>query len=677
MRFCLVIAAVLLPVLLAAGPMQAADAASSLVVTPGRAPYTSETEYQLLVTPSGAFKGKTLSVDVFVRDKRIATGPKLDAGLRTAVPLPVEAFSDGENVLTCKLMESGQELATATTTLVKLPPKPNEVKIDHLTNSLIVDGRPYLPVGFYCDADFGTLAEEESIHGFNMISPYWSRTSARSADELAQVKKALDRCASVGVRMNYHIKAACMGLEGKALDDAIRPEIEAFRDHPALLSWYIADEPEYHSVTPAHLEAAYKLVKKLDPYHPITVCIARLSEMPKFLSAMDIIMSDSYPIPHMPVTHVGDSMDRAHQGTSNAMPVWVIPQVFGGGEFWYREPTAREVRVMTYLALIHGATGIQSFVRRPPIGNPGSPVVWSECRTLAMETSQIAPAIVSQEKAPAVSSSVPDVQARAFLDRGMLFVLAANTSVKPAAMQLKIGAGGAAALASGNGPVGPRNGFSGKADALFERRELDVKDGVLDDMIDGMSTRIYRIPVGPMSRNEVEVSADNLVPNCSFEEIVSAGSPANCYTTRSKHPYANAILDPFVYKHGRQSVRLTVPEDGNAIGLSPVFVRDPAFRPVDRSNKPWPYWYTYKPGDQLTVSIWARGKEPGLTMRLSDGSIEGFPKQFTLTTDWQRYEATGTVNKARRYPGLSFSLVGKGTAWFDLIEVKVKTPLPL
>lgn len=650
---------ILILALLLATSARAADTQGLMTILPGRVPYTSEIRGQLLITPSDQIKAKSLSVDVLCGGKQLTSKWRVQAGVRSIVPVSLVSFVDGANEVTCRLTGDGQTLATATVTLTKLPAKPNEVKIDNITNSMIVDGRPFLPVGFYCDADFGSLAEDESLNGFNMISPYWSQGSPRSPDDIARIREKMDRCASVGMRVNYHIERACMNLEGKALEDAIRPEIEAFCDHPALLSWYIADEPEYNSVSPERLQAAYRLVKQLDPYHPIGVCIAALSAMPKYVQSLDFIMSDSYPIPHMSVSHVGDSMDRAHRGTSNSKPVWVIPQVFGGGEFWYREPTAKEARVMTYLALIHGATGVQSFVRRPPIANPGSPVLWNECRNLAMEISQIAPAVLSAQAAPAVTSNLGQVQAKAFLDRGMLFVIAANTVNQPATMQLKID-----------------GEFSGKASAIFERRELEVKSGVLEDMIDGMSTRIYRIAVGPMPKNDVEPSPDNVVANFSFEETVSAGSAANCYGSRNGYPYANAMLDPFVAKHGRQSVRMTVPEANQSIGLIPTLMKTPQTKTVEQIGKILTYWFAYTPGDQIKISIWAKAKDDGLTLRLSDGCLADFPKDFALTTDWQRYEVTATVTKKRNYTGLSFNLMGKGTAWFDLFEVVRVAPEP-
>lgn len=632
-----------------------------LSIVPGLMPYTNEAQGQLLITASEQFSGRNLTVDVSLGDKSLATKLKVKAGVKASIPISLNDFAVGDNPITCKLMCDGQELAALNGRLTRLEHKANVVKIDYTTNSMIVDGRPFLPVGFYCDDNFGTLAEEESMYGFNMISPYWSRSTLRTPEEIAKVKDLMDRCASVGVKVIYHIERACINLKEQAIEDVIRPEIEAFRDHPALLAWYIADEPEYHSVTGPQLQAVYQLVKKLDPYHPIGVCIAQLSAMPEFVPSMDFIMSDAYPIPHHPVTRVADSMDRASKGTNGSMPIWDIPQVFGGGEFWFREPTAKEVRVMTYLSIIHGATGIENFVRRPPIGNPNSLVLWNECRNIAMELSQLAPAILSKEAAPKVTSGQENVRARAFMDRGVLYIIAANSVVQPATMELKID-----------------GGYSGKANVIFERRDVEVKSGLLKDIIDGMSTRIYTIPGGPMPAEELQPSAENISFNYSFEEIVSPGTVSNCYGSRNGHPFANAVMDPFESKHGRYSVRMTVPGENQSIGLIPTLLRDPQTKLVELSGRIPKYYYSYVPGDQLTVSIWAKAKELGLVMRFSDGAIEGFPKEFTLTTEWQRYEATGTANKKRNYPGLSFNLMSKGTAWFDMFEVTcVPAPKPV
>lgn len=629
-----------------------------VAVVPALAPYTHERSGQFIVTPSDEFKGKRLTVNLQSGDKQLALQYKVQAGVRNFVPFSLNSLGQGANPVECKLMGDGQQIATVTAVVWKLAAKPNEVKIDHVTNSLIADGRPFLPVGFYCDGSFGSLAEEESMYGFNMISPYWSRATIRTPEELAQVKDLMDRCASVGVKVVYHIERACVNLKGQALEDVIRPEIEMFRDHPALLAWYIADEPEYHSVTADQLQDVYQMVKKHDPWHPIGVCIADLRHMPKFTPSMDFIMSDAYPIPHMPVTRVADSMDRARKGTNGTMPVWDIPQVFGGGEFWFREPTAGEVRVMTYLALIHGATGIENFVRRPPLGNPNSPVLWNECRNLAMEISQLAPAVLSHDAAPVVTTDKPEVHARALLDRGVLYVLAANSLTQPQAVQIRVD-----------------QDYTGKATVMFERRDVDAKSGVISDIIDGMGTRIYTLPLGPSPKEDLQPDAQNIVFNYSFEHIVSPGTVSNCYGSRNGHPYANMMLDPSESRHGRYAVRMTVPGENQSIGLIPTLKKTPETQLVELSGRIPTYWYAYKPGDKLTISFWAKGKEPGLVARISDAFLEGFPKEFTLTQDWQRYEVTGTVTRRRQYPGYALMLMSKGTAWFDMVQTIV-TPAP-
>ncbi len=74
------------------------------------------------------------------------------------------------------------------------------------------------------------------------------------------------------------------------------------------------------------------------------------------------------------------------------VPVWAIIQAFGGGaEHWYRAPNAAEVRAMTYLALIGGATGVMYFLE----GMPASDRLWGECRQLSLEMLALTSAVTS------------------------------------------------------------------------------------------------------------------------------------------------------------------------------------------------------------------------------------------------------------------------------------------
>ncbi|MGQ9455434.1 MAG: hypothetical protein ACUVRI_10940 [Armatimonadota bacterium] len=536
-----------------------------------------------------------------------------------------------------------------------------QISIDGHTRALIVDGRPFLPFGFYSDPDIADLPEVESLNSFTTIAPYWFGREKRTPEDIAEMRRKLDRCAAVGMMMNYDIKLLATRLQSEEDEQALRAEVEAIKDHPALLAWYIADEPELNQIPPERLIRAYQIIKEIDPVHPVAVCIALVNKAEPYLQAFDVLMVDIYPVPHQPVTKVAEGIQKALSVVNRAKPVWFIPQVFGGGEFWYREPTAREVRVMTYLGIIHGATGIQYFIRRPPLGNPKSPVVWSECRTLAMECAQLAPAILSRESAPELTCEPSYIHARAFMDRGMLYLIAVNTQNQPTPVSIKLA----------DCP------YTGKADLVFERRQVDVSSGTLTDWMDGMSSRIYRLPVGPMPPDDIQISQDNIVANPSFEEIVSPGTPANCYIWNGEVKNASCTIDPLVARHGRQSVRMTVPAEGSGVTMVCLLLKDATVKTKELNMDVWPFWFKYKQGTRLRISIWAKAKKAGAQFRFVDPNLEGLPKTFVLTTDWQRYECEGTAKRDLSYSRLGIQLLGPATAWFDLFEVAlVSEPQP-
>jgi hypothetical protein len=235
----------------------------------------------------------------------------------------------------------------------------------------------------------------------------------------------------------------------------------------------------------------------------------------------------------------------------------------------------------------------------------------------------------------------------------MLFVIAVNTANEPAQMRLKLDG----------------CGYAGKADLVFERRPVDVTAGSISDMIDAMDSRIYRIPIGPIPADDIKISPDTLVANPSFEEIVSAGTPANCYIWNGEIDGANCTIDPWVARHGRQSVRMNVPSAGSGAVLVPMLLKDPTVKTKELSMDPWPFWIKYKTGMKYRMSIWAKAKTPGLQFRFTDGTLDGLPQTFTLTAEWKRYEAEGVAKRDKSYSGLGFQLLGPGTAWFDVFEV--------
>jgi hypothetical protein len=234
----------------------------------------------------------------------------------------------------------------ASTELVVLYYKPNEVKTDRLTGGLIVNKRQFFPFGFYCYSPvYPNLPEEEAVKGFNMMSPYQKITP----ETLNERKAYMDRCAMLGMKVNYNLLSVSggggVGSKIEGLNDTEKrerliAEITTFRDHPALLGWYISDEPNGSNVSPEQLEEIYRTVRDNDPWHPVSIVfMAPFLSSRKYINALDIVMADPYPIPVFPVSFVGNVTDQLKTEFNGKRPVWIVPQAFGGGELWEREPT--------------------------------------------------------------------------------------------------------------------------------------------------------------------------------------------------------------------------------------------------------------------------------------------------------------------------------------------------
>ncbi|MEI9959477.1 MAG: hypothetical protein WDM90_24870 [Ferruginibacter sp.] len=179
-----------------------------------------------------------------------------------------------------KFFSNDRILKSDTVSIVRLQPKNNEVKIDLQTGGLVADGLPFFPFGFYCRAS-AQLADQEITHGFNLIAPYQSNLD----NTYNERKTFMDRCAQVGMKVQYSVNSLIggghNGAKGLEMTEdekeaLLRKEVIAFRDHPALLSWYINDEPDGQGRPPALLEKAYKIVHELDPYHPYRLCLCCL-----------------------------------------------------------------------------------------------------------------------------------------------------------------------------------------------------------------------------------------------------------------------------------------------------------------------------------------------------------------------------------------------------------------
>ena len=560
------------------------------------------------------------------------------------IPFDIKSLKNGEHNIICKVIQKESVIKSDTLKLIKLKHRKNEVKIDLATGSFIVENKPFIPFGFYCYSPVqSTLPEEEVTKGFNTISPYQKIME----DTFYERKRYMDRCAALGMKVHYNLLSVAGGGgvgSGRSSEDSItkdkllREEVKLFKDHPALLAWYISDEPIGQGVPVKDVERAYKIVKSIDRHHPVSVVFMEPSGARRYADAMDVVMADPYPVPGN-INEVSHVIKNLKKEFLLEKPVWLVPQSFGGGENWKREPTAGEIRAMTYMGILNGARAIQYFIRHGLNAFPKSTIAWNECSKIAYEIAEITPYLTSDETPGIAISHTHKTLCRAYRYNNKQIIVLTNTENKPK-------------------PVEIETDFSGiKAREIFQKREVNVDKGFINDYISAYGTLVYEL-TSSENKNNIKIASDNLSINPSFENNFSLGVPSGCYASIGNDRGATYFTDSRVSLHGDHSLRVTTPYRNSGVRLQ--------FFPIDLNKET-----TYK------VSVWAKASELSGShneFTLSFGKLKS--KKFSLTKSWKRYDLNVIIdsNSKSFKAGAAIEVNSKSTVWFDLLQV---TQLPI
>lgn len=538
---------------------------------------------------------------------------------------------------------------TASAELLVLAYKSNEVKTDRLTGGLIVNKREFFPFGFYTYTPVQpTLPEEEVVKGFNMISPY----QRILPETFAMRKKYMDRCAQLGMKVHYNLLSVSGGggvgskiedLTERQKRELLVKEIEAFRDHPALLAWYIADEPTGNKIMPDSLIKIYTIVKELDPWHPVSIVfMAPFMSSRQYADALDIVMADPYPVPDYPISMAGDAAGQLAAEFGGKKPVWIVPQAFGGGEWWGREPSLQELRSMTYQSIIKGARGIQYFVRQGLNLFPKSTSAWAECGRMASEIAELTPWLLSDEKSIPVQSGSQNIIATSALHNGQLVIIAVNKTNSPQRADFSIS-----------------NPFSGKVRVLFENRYINSSGGYFYDQLSAFGSQVYLISMNKETGN-LKPWTKNLIKDPGFEDVSSPGVPASCYARGGGDRGATYFLDSREHFEGNHSIRIITPADNKSIKLR--------FFPFKGRN-----------GGSYYISIWAK-TDPELGYQIGEKNRKHYFEialgdyavtRFELTSEWKEYVTNVTIPYYNDQPprtNVILQMPSAGVAWFDMLQ---------
>jgi hypothetical protein len=204
----------------------------------------------------------------------------------------------GASMVNVTLTDEGRVLARTTAVITLAPPKEGltSVALDRKAGLGLFAGKlPLVPFGAYIydvtrDGD-RTFPTVESPQGLNLVAPYISKATNHTEAEWLAIMAFLDNCSAVGMRVHYHINVLSMQPDTPDKWSILRTEIMRVKDHPAILAYYIADEPGGSQFPPASLEKVYKFVKALDPHHPMTMAFCCANPL-LYSNAFDIGMMD-------------------------------------------------------------------------------------------------------------------------------------------------------------------------------------------------------------------------------------------------------------------------------------------------------------------------------------------------------------------------------------------------
>ncbi|MGD8238744.1 MAG: hypothetical protein PVH68_09345, partial [Armatimonadota bacterium] len=305
-------------------------------------------------------------------------------------------------------------------------------------NRLMVDGEPFFPLGMY----WASVNEEQlrifTEAPFNCLMPY-----GRPDEE------TMDLCDRMGLKVIYSIKDFyagtrwCPGFITSEADEEgkVREYVRTFRDHPALLGWYINDERPLSMID--RLEAHQRWVEEEDPNHPTWVVLYQVGDVAAYTKSFDVIGTDPYPIPGRPPAMAGQWARRTREAVDDARAIWMVPQVFSKAMHYtdpekreaVRGPTYEEMRSMTWQCICEGADGIilySWFELRRDTSQPFEQR-WPEVKRVAAEVAEMIPVLLSVEPTPELRVTAPEAvhwTGRSHEGRAYLFLV--NDGDEPA-----------------------------------------------------------------------------------------------------------------------------------------------------------------------------------------------------------------------------------------------------
>ena len=371
-----------------------------------------------------------------------------------------------------------------------------------------INGKPTFMLGFL-------RSNPEALRGtpFNFCAP----------SELLQPDMALlDKCAEYGLWTCVNLTAT---LRAVAPDNVVH-FAEKYKNHPALFSYYLCDEPDHFSPSATSeapvIARATQLLHEADPNHP-THCLVIpwcASNIYRYRDTVDILSADRYAVrgtkDNTELWTVYQANEAVRRSAADGQPNIFTPLAGRG-------ITREENWGQAYMCVAAGAGGIMWF----EFG--GAQGKWDDFVELGKELRSIEEFLVGVA-----------------LERGLQFendVLAEFRSGRATYKDFKqirgIGRAGTdrTALITVNITPNPAKdvritapflAHAGEATVMFEDRKVPVRDGVIVDSFDGLARHVYvveGVPEGVTPRPVPQVGGPHVTDAGAAWRLEVTGAP--------------------------------------------------------------------------------------------------------------------------------------------------------
>ena len=391
---------------------------------------------------------------------------------------------------------------------------------------LTIGNRRVFPIGFTMPPppDGKTPAGTDALGELREAGANFLRTGVMGSNwndaALDAEQKYQDAAARHQMRCLVNLRElGSIGEEAPLREARLRELVTRFRAHPGMGVWKHVDEPEWGKHPIAPMLRATRIIRELDPDHPIEITHAprgTVETLRPYNVTTDIVATDIYPIGYPPGGHsllpnkeismVGDYAQRMKLLATPGMSIWMTLQISWSGVIkpgkTLRFPTFPEQRFMTYQAIINGARGLLYFGGHIPKAMTAEDATlgwnwrfWNRVLRPVIEEigerSALHPALLAPDSNRAIRVEGDGIEFCTREAGGTLFLLACSRA---------------------NGTKQVR--FSGlppgniEAEVMFEPpRTVAVANGALSDWFAPFEVHVYRIPMERHARAQQAATA--------------------------------------------------------------------------------------------------------------------------------------------------------------------------